>query len=350
MKKRNLAIFSSILILTLATLACSIPTKATPTAQIIVVTATSNQETVKEIATDTPSPTGTAVLPSETVASAPPVETTVAPPTETSSPTPTDTLTPLPCNRASFVTDVSVPDDTVFEVGTGFTKTWRLKNTGTCNWTSGYQLVFDHGDQMGGPASQQLTNDIVPPNGTVDISVNLVAPGSPGSYQGFWKIREPGGSVFALNTGAFWVKITTKETNPTLALPKITLVPVTLVPLPLKLPDLFVSEFTLTPANPVKGQPVHVRIGIYNKGNAAASSFKVVWYGLSTFSDPSCSWDIATTVNVNGGRILECDYVFQSWYPNNKTTVAIVDSDKQIFESDESNNKRIITPFGVSNP
>ena len=44
-------------------------------------------------------------------------------------------------------------------------------------------------------------------------------------------------------------------------------------------PDLYVSEFSLDPATPVQGQPVSVRVGVYNRGTAAASgSFHISWY------------------------------------------------------------------------
>jgi hypothetical protein len=115
--------------------------------------------------------------------------------------------TTVPCNRASFVADVTIPDGTQIEVNKAFTKTWRLRNVGSCTWTSGYSLVFDSGDQMSGPASQPLTNSTVPPNQTIDVSVNLTAPASAGTYRGNWRLREPGGSTFALSTGAFWVEI-----------------------------------------------------------------------------------------------------------------------------------------------
>jgi hypothetical protein len=138
-----------------------------------------------------------------------------ATPAITSTPIPTGTIavvstatnTPTPCNQASFVADVTIPDNTSITVNDGFTKTWRLRNVGSCTWTSGYQLVFDSGDQMGGPASQQLTAGSIAPNGTIDVSVNLIAPGAPGTYKGNWKIREPGGAVFGLSTGPFWVQI-----------------------------------------------------------------------------------------------------------------------------------------------
>ncbi len=119
----------------------------------------------------------------------------------------TATNTPLPCNMASFISDVTTPDNTSITVNAPFTKIWRLKNVGSCTWTSGYQLVFDSGDQMGGPASQQLTAGTVAPGQTIDVSVNLTAPAAPGTYKGNWKLREPGGSLFGLSTGPFWVQI-----------------------------------------------------------------------------------------------------------------------------------------------
>ncbi len=122
-----------------------------------------------------------------------------------------------------------------------------------------------------------------------------------------------------------------------------------LKPLKLLKPDLIVSEFTITPATPVMGQNAHVRIGVYNQGTLASGQYTVVWYGLSTFANPSCSWTVNKS-NANGGRILECDFVFPSWYPVNKTSLAIVDANNQVNESDEGNNQRTISPFGVAKP
>jgi peptidoglycan hydrolase-like protein with peptidoglycan-binding domain len=64
---------------------------------------------------------------------------------------------------------------------------------------------------MGGPSSFQLTNGTVAPGQTIDVSVNLKAPGSPGTYKGNWKMREPGGVLFGLSTGPFWVQIKAKS-------------------------------------------------------------------------------------------------------------------------------------------
>lgn len=135
---------------------------------------------------------------------------TVALPSPTASNTPLPTATQAPCDRASFISDVTVPDGTDFAPGESFTKTWRLKNTGTCTWTSDYDLVFDQGDAMDGPASKPLTAASVAPGQTMDISVDLKAPGTTGTYKGFWKLRNDKGVLFGVGAQgdvAFWVEI-----------------------------------------------------------------------------------------------------------------------------------------------
>jgi len=124
--------------------------------------------------------------------------------------TPTASSTPVPCNWARFISDVTIPDNWETTPSDHFTKTWRLQNAGSCTWTSGYSLVFDHGDQMGAPAAQQLTPGTVAPGGTVDVSVNLVSPNVAGTYQGYFKLRASDNSIFGIGNDAntaFWVKI-----------------------------------------------------------------------------------------------------------------------------------------------
>jgi hypothetical protein len=124
--------------------------------------------------------------------------------------TPSASLTPIPCNAARFISDVTIPDNWATTPSDHFTKTWRLQNAGSCTWTSGYSLVFDHGDQMGAPAAQALTPGTVAPGGTVDVSVNLLSPNLAGTYQGFFKLRASDSSIFGIGPDAntaFWVKI-----------------------------------------------------------------------------------------------------------------------------------------------
>jgi hypothetical protein len=239
-----------------------------------------------------------------------------------------------PCNRASLEEEVSIPNGTVLAINQGFVKTWHLKNTGSCIWNSDYELVFVSGDTMGSQDQQPLTSSVVRPDETADISVKLVAPAIAGAYHGAWKIRDPKGIIFEPSEGTLDVEITTQ-----------------LAPLPTveiqNLPDLYISEFTVWPAKPIKGQPVHVTVGVYNQGSADSPKFTVSWYGLSSFASPSCSWDVLDSLSPGEGRALECDFVFQSIYPFTKTSLTIVDPGNQVPESNEGNNQGIISPFGV---
>lgn len=111
------------------------------------------------------------------------------------------------CDLAQFVRDVTVPDGTTFLPGATFTKTWRLKNAGTCTW-SGYSLVFDSGELMGGASPTAIGT--VGPGQEVDVSVNLTAPTANGSYRGYWRIRNTSGVLLPLlgdATGRFFVDI-----------------------------------------------------------------------------------------------------------------------------------------------
>ena len=157
----------------------------------------------------------------------PQIATTEAPPTD-EPPTPTVTLTPTitqtttPCDRAAFVTDVTIPDGEELQPNESFTKTWRLKNDGSCTWTSSYALIFDSGDSMSGPASKQLTSGTVAPGASMDISVNLTAPSSPGTYKGYWKLRNGSGVNFGIGTGGtnpFWVEIEVVPNTTTITIP-----------------------------------------------------------------------------------------------------------------------------------
>lgn len=159
------------------------------------------------------------ILPTNT--SLPPTNTAV--PTNTPLPTntpipPTATQIPIPCDRAQFAKDVTVPDNTEIATGSTFIKTWRLKNNGSCTWTSGYSVYFNNGDAMSGPASVKLTNGTVPPGSTIDVSVTLIAPSTAGTYKGNWRLRNAGGTSFGIGENAdqsFWVQIKAVSPTPT---------------------------------------------------------------------------------------------------------------------------------------
>ncbi len=114
------------------------------------------------------------------------------------------------CDKAALVADVTIPDGTFLAGGTPFVKTWRLQNVGTCTWTTAYKLVFAGGDYLGTAYSQYNLPASVPPGGTIDLSVNLVAPITPGNFIGYWMLRNSSGVNFGVGptgTNAFTVNI-----------------------------------------------------------------------------------------------------------------------------------------------
>jgi hypothetical protein len=124
---------------------------------------------------------------------------------------PTDTPVPTAgaaCDRAQFISDVSVPDGTAFAPNTAFSKTWRIKNVGTCTWTTGYSVVFASGDRMGGVDA--LIPQTVVPGQTVDIGMNFTSPSLAGSYRGYWQLKNASGGLFGIGSTydkPFWVDI-----------------------------------------------------------------------------------------------------------------------------------------------
>ncbi len=135
---------------------------------------------------------------------------TVIPPTQT----PMSTATPVSyCDWVAFVKDISIPDGSVFAPGETFTKTWRLKNRGTCTWTPDYMLVFNSGAQMGDTTGVRLPA-YVAPGQTIDVSVTLTAPATSGHYTSYWILRNSSGALFGSGDKAnvpFYVDIKVRE-------------------------------------------------------------------------------------------------------------------------------------------
>jgi len=133
-------------------------------------------------------------------------QTAIAMPTITPTGTPTPTLTSLPTNTAAAgtptatcygltaVKDVTVPDNTPITSGQGFTKTWLVKNTGTCIWEAGFKLTFVSGEAMGG--TSLILKDPVSVGAEVELSVLMTAPTKTGTFRGDWRMATTSGAYF----------------------------------------------------------------------------------------------------------------------------------------------------------
>ena len=120
-------------------------------------------------------------------------------------------------NSLEFVEDLSVPDDTIFAPGSEFTKSWRLRNDGTCPWTTDYSLVAVGGDDIPGPTAVPLPGPVAPGQ-TVDLSVTFTAPEEEGVYRENWLLSDPNNQTFGvggLASEVFWVKFTVGVPEPT---------------------------------------------------------------------------------------------------------------------------------------
>ena len=132
----------------------------------------------------------------------------------------TNTLIPQPpvsvsrCDAAQFISDITYPDGSLVTRNNTFVKIWRIKNIGTCSWTTSYALVFTGGDSMSGPSAVALTKN-VNPGESIEMPVTFTAPNIDGKYRGYWKLRNAANSLFGIGgqaDTAFWVDI--KVTGP----------------------------------------------------------------------------------------------------------------------------------------
>jgi hypothetical protein len=136
-----------------------------------------------------PSPTDPLVAPTATftptTASVPPVGPTLS-----------------QCDVADFIDDITIPDGTEMAPGTVFTKTWRVKNIGTCTWNANYKVIFYFGEPMSIEKSFQLTTEEIENGENLNISINMTAPSVAGEYYSHWRMQNDKGEVFGIGAGA----------------------------------------------------------------------------------------------------------------------------------------------------
>lgn len=197
---KKLLVVVSLITITLA--GCN---SATPT-EAVVSTST---ETQAPVATEPPTDAPVAI-------ESPSV--TVSPPGTPGTPSATEIARPTNApdctNSAAFVTDVTIPDNTPIVAGTPFTKTWRVSNTGTCIWGPDYTISHYSDERMSAPASIPLP--VTYPGQTADISVDLIAPNSPGTRRGNFVIKNPAGLIMQVNQDSrLWLIINVTLDAPT---------------------------------------------------------------------------------------------------------------------------------------
>ena len=156
--------------------------------------ATSVAQTVEALESEVKVPELTipTFIPTLAVPTAAPVATMTAVPT----------IEPDPCLYATYVSE-TISDHTVFGVNDPFTKSWTLRNTGTCVWNTGYRISYmGCGDQMS-PYDHVHISKETDPGECIKIDVPMIAPAVVGTYSGCWQMETNHGVKF----GKVWVEI-----------------------------------------------------------------------------------------------------------------------------------------------
>ena len=218
-KKFFLLVFS---VSALSLAGCNLPARATTSPTLNVTQA---YQTVEARLTEAISRTPT-ISPTRPIATSTKGQASPSPTHEIQTLTPENTQSSPSCDQAlpGVPIDVTIPDDTILRPGEIFTKTWRLQNAGTCTWTSDYALVWFSGEQMGASASVPVSGS-TDPGQSVDLSVEMKAPETQGTYQSWWKLRNPSGVLFGIGPNSdsgFWVRIIVEGTPISIGTPTVT--------------------------------------------------------------------------------------------------------------------------------
>ena len=108
--------------------------------------------------------------------------------------------TEIPCDDSNYdplSVDVTVPDGTEMTPGQDFVKTWKIRNTGSCTWGTGYIVDFAYGEKMSGVA-EPMTGAVAPGE-EVEISVRFKAPDNAGEYSSTWRMANASNIPFGEN-------------------------------------------------------------------------------------------------------------------------------------------------------
>jgi hypothetical protein len=103
------------------------------------------------------------------------------------------------CNNLAFLYDINYPSGSVLKPGENFTKTWKVQNSGSCEWKSYYRLTFLSGDEFDAPSIS--IGKIIPVGKNPEISINLDAPRRTGTFTAYWRMSDGEGHMFGATLG-----------------------------------------------------------------------------------------------------------------------------------------------------
>jgi hypothetical protein len=204
--KRTTLLTSLTVILAVSLSACGPSATPAPTADVNVIytqaaaTIVSGiTQTAAAMPTSTPVPPTSTPEPSATPTEAPlaavtPTQAAANPAASSPTPVPVDPATAFGCYNAAFMAHVTIPYAPPFDPGKRFTKTWRVKNTGTCDWPRGFKITFVSGDRFGADTTE--INQKVLAGAVTEISLDMTAPSLTGIVSSNWQLATDSGRPF----------------------------------------------------------------------------------------------------------------------------------------------------------
>ncbi|HMD88110.1 MAG TPA: NBR1-Ig-like domain-containing protein [Anaerolineaceae bacterium] len=147
-------------------------------------------------------PTNTASTPNVAASNTPAVVATTPPGSSSSG----------PADKYQYVSQ-NIPDKTQVRPGVEISMTWAVKNTGTTAWTTDYELRYFTGPANSAPNVVKFPKT-VPPGTVANLTVEIVAPKSPGDYDSWWKLTNAQGQNFGDVDLLFTVTNTPKSPTP----------------------------------------------------------------------------------------------------------------------------------------
>jgi hypothetical protein len=117
------------------------------------------------------------------------------------------------CNDAAYIGEGGSRDGDIIEAGKPFQKSFQLLNTGECTWDEGYSFAFI--PEFSTPGFQgydivlkkNAPEEYTKPGHGQTYVLKLFAPKTPGTYKGYWKLKDDAGNPFG---PLVWLEIVVK--------------------------------------------------------------------------------------------------------------------------------------------
>lgn len=108
-----------------------------------------------------------------------------------------------PLISSRLVSDITIPDFSILQPRTAFTKVWLVKNEGPNDWPVGVKLVPSGGDLLC-DTNTSVSIHSAAVGEMIQISIELTSPSKAGRYVAYFSLQGPDGSLFGQQ---FWVDI-----------------------------------------------------------------------------------------------------------------------------------------------